>query len=411
MNTKALSCQSANQIGRVRHSILVLAGVCLVFGLGIPQKSFAAKSETVNCARSSIQSTLDKAPPFDSSRVIRIQGTCVENVLVTDDHIALVGDGGGAVDGTITVSGARSVSISGLKVSGSGDGIIGTANASLTISDSEITGNAGHGVVLTDGAYGRIHNSIVSNNANAGVRANDRGQVDVSGSTISGNLSTDFGGVDLGNGSFGRIADSTIENNAGEGVSVYNHSSVGLSGNTISGNGTIDFVDPVNPAEYFRFDHSGIGVYNGSHARISGGNVVSGSSYFAVAAWGGSVVRQGTFQPRRFVDSGAHVGPAGETDTFVQRASTGGTLPDGSFDQPGLNFGAVEVGRMSTMDLRNVNIDGHLSRFHSAYMDVRFGTITNGSVFCNVFGSQFGPMIRSSVDYNGRTFDPFLDCF
>lgn len=406
MNKQMFGHRKGGNQRQVRLMKLAALGALVAAGLGFPQSGMA-ETETVSCPGESIQARLDSGPPIYKSRTIVVSGTCDENVQMTRDDVTLVG---GTVHGTITVSGARRVGFRNITVTGPGDGIVGTAAASLVISASDIRGNAENGVLLTGGAHGVITGSSVSDNALAGVKADGGAQVEVYASTISGNLGTGNGAVEATNHSLARIENSLIESNAGEGIGVYNHSTVHLVGNTISNNGTLDLVDPVNPSEYFNFAHAGVGVYNGSLARFSGGNVVSGSTYFAVAAWGGSVLRQGSFQPKRIVNHGGAVGPAPETDTFIQRSSTGGINPDGNFDQPGIHFGAVEVGRMSTVDIRNAVIDGHLSRYQSAYMDVRFGTITNGSVFCTPFGSQFGPMIRGNVDYNGGTFDPFLDC-
>ena len=104
----------------------------------VPGVSFADNdTRIVDCTRGqSIQKAIDKRNP-ERSLTLMIRGTCNENVTVDRDDLALVGEAGATVNGTITIPGSRRVLIRSLKVSSpTGAGVEGTDNAAFTIDDS-----------------------------------------------------------------------------------------------------------------------------------------------------------------------------------------------------------------------------------------------------------------------------------
>jgi len=126
-------------------------------------------SVIVDCARGrSIQDALGKKNP-DRPLTVVIRGACNGDVTVTRDDVTLVGEGA-AVNGTISIVGARRVLIQTLTVSSpNGAGISGTDNAAFTVEDSTIVRNATEGVMVRNGAHATLRRNRLADNGVAGL--------------------------------------------------------------------------------------------------------------------------------------------------------------------------------------------------------------------------------------------------
>lgn len=140
----------------------------------------------VDCAAGkTITDALRRARPGRPLLVI-IEGTCQEDVEITADDVTLQG-GSGAVDGQITIDGARRVVIDGLTVTGNGNGIQARRNAAVTVQNSTIENNAVSGIDVTQGAFALIDNNTIRSNTDCEIIVRDSGHVRMLNNTIVSN--------------------------------------------------------------------------------------------------------------------------------------------------------------------------------------------------------------------------------
>jgi len=109
------------------------------------------------------------------TQVIRIQGTCSENLLVSRSDVTLLAAAPGAtVSGpdpasdVIRVTGSR-VTIDGLTVTGGRNGITGDGAAGLTVRNATVQSTGRTGVVFAQGSSGLLDSSMVAGNPRDGV--------------------------------------------------------------------------------------------------------------------------------------------------------------------------------------------------------------------------------------------------
>ena len=202
-------------------------------------------TKLVDCTKGqSIQKAIDRRNP-ERSLTLMIRGVCNENVSVERDDLALVGEPGAAVHGTISIPGSRRVLIRALRVSSpTGAGVEGTDNAAFTVEDSFLERNATEGLAVRSGAFATVRGSRMAENGQAagpdsgrGIDARHGGSVDARNNTIINNRSD---GVGIYNGAYARLTENTIEGNgrfaAGEAGIQVNRARVRANANVIRNN-------------------------------------------------------------------------------------------------------------------------------------------------------------------------------
>ncbi len=303
------------------------------------QTGLGANAVTVNCGTDTIGDVLAAATP-GGRLTITINGTCTENVTIERNKVTLQGGSGGGVTGTITIPSARWVVIKKLTVTGPGAGISGFENASFTVEESTIDANGTDGIQVHDGANANILNNTITNNGQASLPDSGRGVV-------------------LGDGASADIRNNTIEDNRSDGIGVFNGAFARIEQNTIQRNGR---------AAVFE---SGIQV---SRALVrANGNVIRNNGYAGVEVFNSGDYRTGTF-----------LSLADNPDNL---------FPFEVIDQSGAGGLAVELGRKSFVDLRQVTVTGNIDVYAQAILQVRGDDIGNNQPCSTVAGtvSVFGP--------------------
>jgi len=197
--------------------------------------------------------------------------------------------------GVLSIDGSYyRVSLNNLTISdGLGGIVVGGEGVSVTLSNSNISGNNGRGLVDTSDTYfttSRITliDSTVSNNTAAarggGIFSNSGAVVALTRSTVSGNISdSDGGGIFVENGSL-NLTDSTVSGNTafgvGGGIRSYDDDpnftfSVRISNSAISGNSAGDAGGLVATGSSLSINNSTIS--NNVATNMGGGIVVLGS--------------------------------------------------------------------------------------------------------------------------------------
>lgn len=274
----------------------------------------------VDCSHpyASIQRKVDRVTRRLGDRpvTIVITGVCSEDVTINKNDLTLEGDGG-TVDGTITIRTARWVVIRNLEVTGSGAGVVGTENAAFTVEDSVIKENDTDGIVVENGAHGTITGNTITNNGRA--------------------LPPDSGrGVIVNDGGNANISNNTITDNHSDGIGVFNNAFARVEENMIERNGR---------AAVFE---AGIQV---TRARVrANGNMIRHNGYAGLEIFNAGDYRTGTF-----------VSEDGNPDNL---------FPFEVIDQ-GPGGLAVEMGRQSFVDLRQVTVTGNIDVYAQAIVQVR----------------------------------------
>ncbi|MCP4935048.1 MAG: right-handed parallel beta-helix repeat-containing protein [bacterium] len=228
---------------------------------------------------------------------------------------------GGTLDGTFTVVGARRVAFKNLKITGSGSGVIGTDNASFTVEDCQIVKNAEDGVqvlgnsramlkgnALTDNGQGQLNQG--EGGPGRGVSVMDSGSAEIIGNEITGNRS--------------------------DGVGVHNDGYAKLINNAIESNGRPEVFE------------AGLAI---ARAKVrANGNRYKDNPYAAITVYNGGNYRTGNY--------------LNSNDT-----------PDNILPFESIKSGseglAVELGQMSFVDLRQVNVIGHILVARQSMLQMR----------------------------------------
>ena len=259
-------------INRVFERVALCAGIfatsAWLFGQPVSAEQKLVQVKTiVDCSTDSLQAAID-AVNVGVPTIITVEGDCTEDVTITKDDLVIQGDAtaGGTVDGTITIIGARRVTITNMIVTGPGFGIFATDNATVMVDDSDIVENHVDGILVENGAHANIIDSIISRNGqNAppnfglGVNVNDSGTARITKSTIADNLAD---GIGVFNDGFARVEENTIVRN-------------GLTGSSCGSGGC------------------GVQV---SRARVrANGNIIRNNGYAAIGLYNQGVYRTGSY--------------------------------------------------------------------------------------------------------------------
>jgi len=301
-----------------KRLVTLVGSLLAVFAPGVALADNDTK--LVDCAKGhSIQKAIDKRNP-DRSLTLVIRGTCNENVTVDRDDLALVGESGATVNGTISIPGSRRVLIRALKVSSpTGAGVEGSDNAAFTVEDSFLEGNATEGLAVRNGAFATVRRTRMADNGQAGLPDSGRG-------------------IDARHGGAVDASNNTIVNNRSDGVGVYNGAYARLNENTIEGNGRVVASE------------AGLQV-NRARARGNGNVIRNNTGVAAIIVANHGDYRTGT---------GLNAADVADEATFEQIQHALGP-----------NLMAVEVSNGSFGDFRQVNITGSVFVGDHSFMLVR----------------------------------------
>lgn len=271
------------------------AGAAAIFFIGLPIVGQAQEVQTftVDC---SLGQTISQAVLRGDERkplVLRIRGTCNENVSINRDDVSLVGEppagaivaapgagnaitvtgahrilidrltvqggnprgislvGGGNIDITnadirspaihgINVQGAEAVNVTNCLIQYAGRSGISMTQGSLVVSGSQITSNAGFGIRAQQRSSLTVNGSTIASNASSGIEVT-ASQAFVSGTSITGNGTNRAQIENLRRGVTAsqspiQITNSTVAFNSGRGIAVEVGSSLNMSSTSVTGN-------------------------------------------------------------------------------------------------------------------------------------------------------------------------------
>lgn len=103
--------------------------------------------------------------------VVRVRGTCTEDVTIERDQVTLSGDGAGAaINGAVTIDNSRGVVVASLAVTNpAGDGISVINSASAIIRGNTLSDNGGSGLAIHNGSFAQVEHNVLSRNGTSGI--------------------------------------------------------------------------------------------------------------------------------------------------------------------------------------------------------------------------------------------------
>ena len=346
----------------MRKSSKLYTCIVVAAGLGLLSARMAIADDTepktrqVDCSKhnDTIQKIVDKVK-HGRPTVILVSGTCAEDVSIHKDDVTLKGNPGATVKGTVSITGARRVAVESLRITGSGPGIVATGNASISVRDSQLDHNALAGILVRDGAHADITGNAITDNGQSQPPSAGRG-------------------VLVNDGASASVKSNTISDNYSDGIGVFNDAYARLEDNTIERNGRAAVFD------------AGLQI---SRARVvANGNRYRDNPYAAIAAYNSSTYRTGTF-----------LTAAGDADNLF------------AFEQivQGTGQTAVEMGRLSLVDLRQVNVTGQIFVGNHSQLQIRGDRAgpnkTCSSVNGNISASSTFSVVRlRTTQVNGIIF-------
>jgi nitrous oxidase accessory protein NosD len=272
---------------------------------------------TVDCnTGSAIGSALGKLKPGD---VLRVQGTCRENVLIDSAISGVTVDGQGKA--TITALDARQpavqvlgreITIRGFTVTGGLFGIAVNRGGTALIDNNTIEGAGHSGIEVSQNSFGRIVNNTIRRNGKNGI-------------LVLGSASAHIGVV--------RTDDelprpNMIQDNEGDGIHVIRASTARIIGNTLRGN-----------------RGSGLAVQQTSHADVAG-NVFDANGAHGIYVIGNSGINLADSAMRLFERPNTTTTPNG---LFGIRCELGAYL-DGTIGSLRGKSGVKDVSDTSCID-------------------------------------------------------------
>lgn len=192
-----------------------LVSAALVLSFAGPLVS-APSVRDVDCQKQSLGDAIDKANTGDT---LRVSGACRERVVVAVDGLTLDGQGtatidgsgssGGSLSGAILIDGARGVTVRGLTIRNSSNGILAMSNATLKVQNTILLDNSA-GILISNGSIAEIADCTVINNVD---------------------------GIDVVNGSTAIFKGSVKANNNGKGIAALVYATLVLQGGTLEASG------------------------------------------------------------------------------------------------------------------------------------------------------------------------------
>jgi parallel beta-helix repeat protein len=210
--------------------------------------SGVAETRSVNCAAGeTIAAALKTLKPGDT---LRVSGTCVENIEITEqlDGITLDGQGTATIRGsdssrdTIRLVGVRGGTIQGFRITGGRDGLqTRWVTGLVLIQNNTIEQTGRNGIQLTRSSYAHIANNAVRNNPRNGIEVQDSrtrigGSLDEPPQSAPNTIEGNGGhGIVVSRGSVARINGNTIRNSGQHGIFVEKMSQADVASNVIEG--------------------------------------------------------------------------------------------------------------------------------------------------------------------------------
>ncbi len=228
--------------GRKMIRAFIVLGVLPLIVPGFAGAQNSKNPLSVNCDTGQlVQNALNRV---NGPSTIVVTGTCNQNIVIRKDDVTLQGGiyvGPDANQNTISVQGARRVSIKGATVGGARDGIVAYQGGSLTIENSNIQNNARAGIISIYGSSVSVNSSTIQNNGLQGVIVADNSDLILTNSTITSNTGTGVlairsSSARIGQNLSGDSGPNVIKNNGGSGVGVSRSSYALIDGNTIESN-------------------------------------------------------------------------------------------------------------------------------------------------------------------------------
>jgi hypothetical protein len=207
-----------------------------------PPPNFSPLIINVVCPEQTITSALNQTP--GRPLTINVTGPCTENVTITRDDVTLQGTGAtkalitaaNAALSTITLNGARRVTLDNLDVRGGSNGIAGVRGADFDLRNCTARNNTIRGVAVSNHSTATVNNCILELNQDGALAAN------------SGNL---------------YITNSTIQNNTADGVIAVRNSHVRI-GQDINGSAVLGPVTITgNPSNGVVITEASVGIIVG----------------------------------------------------------------------------------------------------------------------------------------------------
>jgi len=255
---------------------LIVTVICI--GLFAPQ-AFAGV-RIVNCDKGdSLQQAILSGHGSAAPIVIRVFGTCQENIEFTRDNVSIIGDGNTTLIGTIRMNTSDEAQFTDLTITGPGPGVM-LFNGRARFTRVNLVENEGVGVYGRQGAVIRFVDSQISGNHGESGAWLEHSFLLLSGTEVNGNW---VDGITVSSNSSVRLQDSTVHMNQGSGIHAKLSSVVEAANSHIHGNGAVGI--------YFRTGSSGEIRDSAVNANGMQGLEVSGHStvdvYGGIIGWNG----------------------------------------------------------------------------------------------------------------------------
>lgn len=310
---------------------------------------------------------------------IHVIGVCDENVTVTRDDVTLLGiapetSGIQGVtemslidESPVTVRGAQGVRLENLTISGGQSSGVAASDAWVTLENCVSEGNGYHGVALVGGGFMQVNNCVLRNNVLGGVFASNGGLITVTNTAIENNVNRGVlvkqsGTVVIGKNLIDEPGPTTVSFNAGVGVQASDSGTAVIYGSTIENNGSTGVL--ATASSTVRLIGSTViaplnamFIGDGSSAQLEAGNLIESAAGQNFAGASVSVYRNSTLRVR------------GGSNVFRN------TAPSGSSAACNSNLGTIALDVEMTSSLRNdgghVSIEGDVESFNLSTVDLR----------------------------------------
>lgn len=302
---------------------------------------------------------------------IRFIGTC-SGVEIRTDDITLNGvpgpgphlGGVGTISGTVSIVGARRIVLQNLTIEGSGNGIVGSENATFTLDHVVVDGNDEVGVFLISGAVATIKDSEITDNGKtaddfSGINVSTNGLVFLENTMVVDNGLGDPCQLEVQMGRAVIVAGNTLSTSIGATICVFDLGSV----RSFSG-GVDDIIEHTSGGLALRLGRQSFAFLR--EAAITGNVIINENSMLETRG----------------------VSIAG--DVRLNQAGYG------HFRKNSTITGNLDVLQNGFAQLNDLSITGVLNVETGAVVNAVSGTTVGGGVFCRLSGLVFSdiPALR-----------------
>jgi parallel beta-helix repeat protein len=386
--------------GRKMIKAFIVFGILTLIVPGFAAAQKSKNSISVNCdTGQSVQNALNRV---NGPSTIVVTGTCNQNIVIKKDDVTLQGGiyvGPDPNQNTISVPGARRVSIKGATVGGARNGIVAYQGGSLTIENCNIQNNARVGIISIYGSSVNVNSSTIQNNGLQGVIASDNSALILTNSTIksnsgSGVLAIRSSSARIGQNLSGDPGPNVINSNGGSGVGVSRSSHALIDGNTIQSNSSsgvsIEGASATVTNNIIRANQGkGISVFSSGNARIGvtdgdqpQGNTIESNVYDGIQI---SNSANAYMLANTIRSNGSGTGRAGVGIYRATGRLLGGNLIEanaGSGVEMSQGVLLQGVGDWDVTPVRDViqnNSSSGIAAFEGSTIDIQYSTISNNT--------------------------------